>query len=82
MTKIKPNAEDVMTVEGFFNGLIYNSPYSTIAVRYLQLKGVKQDFNGYYNIGNLLEAYHELAKVDHRVNKESNQEEIDDEQEN
>ena len=73
MTKIKPNLEDVMSAEELLHGLFHVSPYSTVAVRYLQLKGVKQDFNGYYNIADLLEAYHELAKIDHRVNKGQNQ---------
>lgn len=69
MTKIILNSKDVMTAEQLFYGLIYNSPYTTVAIKYLQLKGVALDFNGYYNISDLLEAYHELAKVDHKTKK-------------
>ncbi len=74
MTKIKPNSEDIMTADELLHGLLHVSPYSSVALKYLNLKRVKTDDNGMYNIVDLLEAYHELAKVDHKVNKDTKKE--------
>lgn len=69
MTKIKPNTKNVTTAEQIFDGLIYNSPYRKVALRYFKLKNISPDIDGKFNIVDLLEAYHEFAKVDHKINK-------------
>ena len=61
MTKI--NTAHVPTAEELFDGLVM-SPYYNIAWIYMERKGIKNP-----NIADLLKAFHELAKVDHKINK-------------
>ena len=56
MTKIK--VVNAVTTEEFFERLMNISPYRLVAIRYFRLKGIKHP-----NIADLLEAYHELAKM-------------------
>ena len=61
MTKI--NIAHVPTTEDIFDGLVM-SPYYNVAWIYMERKGIKDP-----NIADLLEAFHELAKVDNKINK-------------
>jgi hypothetical protein len=61
MTKIKPiNAP---TSEQIFDNLS-NSPYYSIAWKYMEKKEINDP-----TIGDLLIAYHEISKIDHKINK-------------
>ena len=40
------------------------SPYYNVAIKMLQRKGVIPP----YNIADILECFHEIAKVDHKIN--------------
>lgn len=61
MTKI--NSNNVPSAEEIFDGLVM-SPYYNVAWIYMERKGIEDP-----NIGDILEAFHELAKVDHKINK-------------
>lgn len=63
MTKIV--GQPLLTTEELFNN-ISNSPYYTIAWKYMEKKGIIDP-----SIGDLLIAYHEIAKIDHTINKKA-----------
>lgn len=65
MTKIK-NLKNVPTTEELVEG-IPNSPYFPIACKMLWQSDIDDP-----NIGDLLQCYHEIAKVDNKINQKRN----------
>lgn len=61
MTKIK--TVNAPTAEQLFDNLP-NSPYYNVAWVYMERKGIEDP-----SIGDLFEAFHEIAKIDNKVNK-------------
>ena len=61
MTKIK--VVNAPTAEEIFDNLSM-SPYYNVAWIYMERKGIEDP-----NIADLFEAFHEIAKVDHKINK-------------